>query len=682
MNQTDAELPPCGVVLVESRQSPGSSDKIKDACSKFCLIVAGHARLECGGRRYLLGPDTLCHVPAGQEHCQETPPNTQMLAYVLRYRADMLPADIYSQLKAVGILPLDLRTANVNQSRVVRSIIQEMLFEQNSGQTGWETVLRSRLMDLAVRTLRLIWGRGRQEMPIFEPGNDSSDRVARYAVRLKSRFFKQESLIEAARSVGLSRRQFTDLFRKVTGQSWRVYVQGLRLRHAAELLASTDRTVIAVAFESGFNDLSRFHHVFKATYGCSPLSFREQRRVRLPAKLRPIAKPDHSPTISPRFKFRGIKGWAWTQEQYLKEIPFIAELKMNFLMDCDGMIYPPLKEWWKPMRESARKAYSSVFKACAEHGITFCFARQPQMISAHLLDATDRKNFEAFYQHYEWAQRQGVKWFGICLDGVSWGSAGPAAGGATHAALVNAVFDRLRAEDEECQFVFCPVASWGDGTNLDHHAYLEGLARDMHPEVYVYWNGDGVVTSRITRVAADSYRKVVKHRLFLWDNYPVNDGSPTLHLGPLTGRDSDLCELVDGYISNPMYPQNEINRLPLFTCADYAHDPLAYSPGRSIGQAILRLAENAAQQDVLKQLVEIYPGFLVAGGGTGTNPARGKLASMLAHNNPQSAADRFTKQMVKLLAQLTAQFPGQFAATRNTIQEDIDWMKSQIAGTR
>ena len=49
------------------------------------------------------------------------------------------------------------------------------------------------------------------------------------------------------------------------------------------------------------------------------------------------------------------------------------------------------------------------------------------------------------------------------------------------------------------------------------------LGEALHPDVYLFWTGDGVVISRITRRAAESYRAVVKHRLLLWDKYPVND---------------------------------------------------------------------------------------------------------------------------------------------------------------
>jgi len=215
---------------------------------------------------------------------------------------------------------------------------------------------------------------------------------------------------------------------------------------------------------------------------------------------------------------------------------------------------------------------------------------------------TSAEDIDQYYQHYAWAQSLGVKWFSISLDDVTWGDKGPAAGGADHAKLVNTIFGRLRGNDPQAQMIFCPVPYWGDGTKPDDRAYLEALGKELHPDAYVFWTGDSVVAPRITRKAAESYKGVVKHRLFLWDNYPVNDSAPTMHLGPVVGRDPDLCEVIDGYMSNPLSPQNRINRLPLLTCADYAYNPKMYDPDRSIGQSIVHLAETDAQRNALKDL--------------------------------------------------------------------------------
>ncbi len=677
------EPTPESLSVIESRQSPGQAGQTRNDCSVFFLVIAGHARWECGRRQYLLGPDTVCHLPAGQVYAQDTPGHTPVVTYALHYRPELLAASVRGQLDALGLVAFDLSNTTVNQGQMIRSVFQEMLFEQDARQEGWEVILQSRLQDLGVRVLRLARRRSRADVPLFEPGRDSADRVARYALRLRSQFTRQETLPEAARSVGLSRRQFTDLFRKVTGQSWGRYLLTLRLQHAASLLTETGRAVSVVAFESGFQDLSHFHHSFKTAYGCSPLNYREQRQVRLSAAAGLDAGEGRNGAASANFKFRGMKGWFWSPEQYLEEIPVLAGLKLNFLMNCYGsmIVNRPgeawCNEWWKPMSSDRRDAYTRIIRSCEEHGLTFCFAMHPQLASPRPLRLRDVDDLAGLSQHYTWAQAQGLRWFSLCLDGTIWGPGGPAECGSHHAELANALLARLQAQDAHAELIFCPAICWGDATNPEHHAYLDALARQMHPGVRVFWNGDAIVTPRVTRVAAESYRRVVKHRLFLWDNYPVNDGSPTLHLGPVNGRAADLCEVVDGYLCNSMCSQNQISRLPVATCADYAHDPGNYSPARSIGQAIQRLGRTRAQQEVLKQLVEAYPGFIVEGGGTGTNPVRARFGSLLAGGNSRAAAQSHIAHLEDILARLTKLFPTRFQATRRTILTDIEWMKQQ-----
>ena len=410
--------------------------------------------------------------------------------------------------------------------------------------------------------------------------------------------------------------------------------------------------------------------------------------VRLPTKVRAFPEPLPPGRSEPGFKFRGTKGWAWTPEQYLEEIPILAGFKMNFLMNCYLSLFTTTpaggwkNEWWKPLPAEKKEAYARVIRACREQGITFCFAVHPQLASPRPLNPNRAEDIDQFYQHYAWAQSQGVRWFSVSLDDVSWGTQGPAVGGAEHARFVNTVFERLRRKDPGAQLVFCPGPYWGDGTNPQHRPYLEALGRDLHPDVYVFWTGDSVTTPHITRQAAQSYKSIVKHRLFLWDNYPVNDGHPTLHLGPVRGRASDLCEVIDGYLSNPMATQNQINRLPLATCADYAYNPWAYDPARSMGQAILHLAGTEAQRQVLVDLVEAYPGFLVTGGSTGSNPVRAKFGALLAAPETRPAAQDFLRRVEALAARLAREFPDQFRAARKTVESDAAWMTQKLKDQR
>jgi len=112
--------------------------------------------------------------------------------------------------------------------------------------------------------------------------------------------------------------------------------------------------------------------------------------------------------------------------------------------------------------------------------------------------------------------------------------------------------------------------------------FLERLAENLPASVDCFWTGPAVVSATITLAHARRIARRLRHRLLLWDNYPVNDLSMAseLHIGPLMGRDRSLPEIVYGYLNNPML-QPALSLVPLATCFDYAARPRNYDPETS-----------------------------------------------------------------------------------------------------
>jgi hypothetical protein len=132
-------------------------------------------------------------------------------------------------------------------------------------------------------------------------------------------------------------------------------------------------------------------------------------------------------------------------------------------------------------------------------------------------------------------------------------------------------------------------------------------------------------------------------------------------------------------MSNPLCPQNDINRIPLFTCADYALSPAAYDPLRSIGQAIEALAPDAPQQQALKHLVELYPGMLLYGRtGTGYNPVLERFRALLQSPDGKARAKAFKTRVRSVLEELDTAFPGQYKKTKETLRSHLDQMSEDF----
>jgi AraC-like DNA-binding protein len=83
-----------------------------------------------------------------------------------------------------------------------------------------------------------------------------------------------------AREAALSRYHFVRTFARVTGLTPHRYVMRARLRKAAVRLATTQARVIDVALDSGFRDISNFHHAYRAEFGATPLAHQARLRRR------------------------------------------------------------------------------------------------------------------------------------------------------------------------------------------------------------------------------------------------------------------------------------------------------------------------------------------------------------------------------------------------------------------
>jgi hyaluronoglucosaminidase len=408
-------------------------------------------------------------------------------------------------------------------------------------------------------------------------------------------------------------------------------------------------------------------------------------QITLPTGRRDFPEP-LPPGAQPGFKIRGTKGWAWTPEQYLEEIPFIAQYKMNFLMNCYISMFDiehhakwydgDANRWWEDFPPAKKAAYEKVVRSAQAHGLQFCFSMNPNLFSKRLVNDDSPDSVDLLYKHYAWMQGLGVKWFNLSLDDAANGI-----NAATQAKVCNEIFHRLRAGDSGAQMIFCPTYYWGDGTLPKQQPYLEDLARELDPEIYVFWTGDAV-RGKVTRRAAETFHGIIKHPVILWDNYPVNDDRPTMNLGPVTGRDPDLGDVLEGYMSNPMCRQNELNRIPLATCADYAYNPRAYDPARSIGQAIWLQAKRPAQREVLRDLVESYPGFFLnpaAETQPGFNPVRVQMDQILALPQSRLAARAYLDWLQNLARRFDEQFPREYSAEKKSLDDDLTYARQKLA---
>ena len=75
---------------------------------------------------------------------------------------------------------------------------------------------------------------------------------------------------------GKTREHLSRSMKKYYKQTVSEFVNGLKLNHSANLLLSSDFSIIDICFECGFENLSWFYRKFEEKFGCTPKVYRKQ----------------------------------------------------------------------------------------------------------------------------------------------------------------------------------------------------------------------------------------------------------------------------------------------------------------------------------------------------------------------------------------------------------------------
>ena len=85
---------------------------------------------------------------------------------------------------------------------------------------------------------------------------------------------------EAARKAGYSIAYFSRLFQTQLGKSFSEYLQSVRIKHAQSLLLNTDKSIMTIALETGYQYPGNLTAAFKKQTGMTPLHYRMSKGVR------------------------------------------------------------------------------------------------------------------------------------------------------------------------------------------------------------------------------------------------------------------------------------------------------------------------------------------------------------------------------------------------------------------
>ncbi len=310
--------------------------------------------------------------------------------------------------------------------------------------------------------------------------------------------------------------------------------------------------------------------------------------------------------MSPQFQhpplgvIEGFYGESWPSAQRLAYADFLAQHQFQFYIYAPKSDSHLRKNWTQPWPQAEAKAMHYLSQRYQSRGLQFGLGLSP---------------FE-LYQDFSAAARQQLH---TKLKELN----------AYQPDILCLLFDDMRGDTpdlarrqiEICHFVaehsdaqrliFCPTYYSFDPVlnkvfGQQPPDYWADLGAGLDPKIDLFWTGSQVCSRHYAAPDLDPVIDLLQRPLFLWDNYPVNDGakiSRFLHLRSFDHDPSILSPRLSGHAVNPMN-QSGLSRISLASLPLNYHQPTTDTDAR-----LLDLCQQLCGAELGEQIYQDTPVF-------------------------------------------------------------------------
>ena len=254
-------------------------------CSWYTVLYLTRGRIIVKQTTGFLFLDPVCSliIPAGQG------PNLRFGADCAGFELlidNTLLTEVTARLTEKGYLYLPDNDVSVffikaGEDTVFELSLNQLLTEWDERKPGFRDIIRLKLAEFFIKLGRLeqtqkeyLCEADKQALPVDV--KHESKKIDEILVYLEQHYTRPLSLAELASASGFSASYLSRFFRKKTGVCLFEYINKLRIKQACLLLKKTNKRIIEIAYDVGYNNISFFNRYFKKILRLSPQAYRRK----------------------------------------------------------------------------------------------------------------------------------------------------------------------------------------------------------------------------------------------------------------------------------------------------------------------------------------------------------------------------------------------------------------------
>ncbi len=236
-------------------------------CFEIELILSGTVTQSLNGETQTLGPGDIYLLNPTDFHSVKS---NNAEVFNIMFSESLLDENLLQKILSVE-KNLVFHLEN-KEFRNAVSIISQMVDEFDNTHEYSEIYIKNLLECLFIILLR-------KNSFTFAASDNKVSGIRKSILFMHSHFRENPTMAETARMSGFNMNYFSSLFHKVTGKTYKEYLNDLKLEYAKKLVLSGSLSISEVCFASGFNSLPNFLKNFKLRYGVSPGNMRKNHPI-------------------------------------------------------------------------------------------------------------------------------------------------------------------------------------------------------------------------------------------------------------------------------------------------------------------------------------------------------------------------------------------------------------------
>jgi|GEM_PF-2487690 len=244
---------------------------------QLLYIIRGKGSLFLIDEKFAIGKGDLALIKKKEKHEIVDDKNDLISHYSIYFQEAEIAKESVSLSRYIRNLDADKRVFSTNGSPYLIKIpllIREVLFEENHWSGDSNLIQKIKIIEILISLKKYASHKEHAAVAEKQKHSQTERNVLGAIEYLENNYYKDFSLDEISAMSFVSKRQFDRVFRRFMGAGFIEYLNRIRIEQAKKLFASSEKEIITVCFDVGFNDLSYFYRVFKKHAACTPREYK------------------------------------------------------------------------------------------------------------------------------------------------------------------------------------------------------------------------------------------------------------------------------------------------------------------------------------------------------------------------------------------------------------------------